>query len=229
MSDWTTVTNKKNNPVVPLVNFSHKQRKQMEWEASQKEKRDKWIDEYNREFPPLSDAIPEPPDEYKINFIRQRNKTRYEEYKARENERSKEKRERYEHLERVHAEECERILGKQWYRHPMLIGSDFDCELADVMRYEDDLEQQTADWEAEFDKLEYERKQTEQERKERENQIDGSEYSYCKLYNDANQLMNWIRSRDAELSDRWAKFLESNAKKPPHRVWNATKMKELLK
>ena len=168
MSNWTTIISENGNYDIPLVNLSHEdymlweakqeqmqiekegsgriheatKRKNAKWEARQKEKRAKWIDEYNKEFPRLSDVPPEHPDEYKINFIRERNKTRYEEYKARELERSSEKRERYEHLERIHAEECEKILGPKWYSYPMLIGGEFDCELAYIMRYEDDLYEQ---------------------------------------------------------------------------------------
>ena len=172
MSNWTTIISENGNYDIPLVNLSHEdymlweakqeqmqiekegsgriheetKRKNAKWEARQKEKRAKWIDEYNKEFPRLSDVPPEHPDEYKINFIRERNKTRYEEYKARELERSSEKRERYEHLERIHAEECERILGPKWYSYLMLIDGEFDCELAYIMRYEDDLDEQHSEY-----------------------------------------------------------------------------------
>jgi hypothetical protein len=214
-----------------------KKAKQAVWEAKRavwEAKRAKWLAQYNSEFPSLSDTTPEHPDEFKINFIRERNKTRYEDYKAREKERSKAKREKYERLERIHAQECERILGPNWYSYPMLIGGEFDCELADVMRYEDDLEEQRAEWESE---CEYERKENEESWEcgwdERQYERKESEESWeCEWYNDASDSMHWIKKQQEELKERelrWSQFIEFNSKKPPYMVWNATKMKELLK
>lgn len=233
MSDWTTVTNGR-----PISNprQEEKKMKQADWEKRQEAKKAKWLAEYNSEFPRLSDKTPELPDECKIEFIRKRNKTRYDDWKARQDRRVQEKRERYEHFERIHANECERLLGKQWYSYPWLIGSEYDCELAEVMRYEELVQEQRADWEAECFELEYQQKQKQEEKEKEEDGLeDDDDDSYeweTGWYEDSSMLMNRLRRQQAELKmkeQRWADFIEFNSKKPPHILWNATKMRGLLK
>ena len=234
MSHWTTVTNGR-----PISNprEEEKKRKQAEWQARQEEKKMKWIAEYNSEYPRLSDNTPDLPEEYKIEFIRKRNKTRYDDWKARQDRRMQENREKYEHFERIHANECELVLGKKWYSYPWLVGSDYDCELAEVMRYEELLEQHRTDWDAECAQWEHEQKQKKEKQAvslpdEMEDIDEDDSYDSSVGWYEHTLLLNRLRRQEAELKlkeQRWAEFLALNAKKPPHIVWNATKMKKLLK
>lgn len=89
------------------------------------------------------------------------------------------------------------------------------------MRYEDDLDQGLADWNAVCAQLEDERREKEP--------INYSEDSYeweCGWY---TQILKRQHTETKMKEERWAEFLAFNTKKPPHRVWNATKMNELLK
>jgi len=141
---------------------------------------DKWVAQFDKEFPPISskDATTR---EYKINFMRQRGKQRYEEYiskqqayKARQQAYAEEKKQRrkaaYNRKENEYLNLVKEALGDDWYK--LVRDTEYDCETAIFLRYEEREREEEEDWEdaireaqEEIATRELEKKRKEEEKK----------------------------------------------------------------
>jgi hypothetical protein len=270
--EWSTVCHQKNKRVTEAIqelqskkaNWEARQvenqRKQAEWEArqvekqrKQREKEDNWVAKFDAEFPPVSAKGPQPSREYKIQYMRERGKSRFENLQAKQKEYDERQKTAYDRKEERHVAELKAALGPKWYNKVAF--TEADCQLASIMRYEDDLEDQRAEWDAEIAEREAE-KRWEEERKEEKRktkeymatlsseelkkykrelreQAEEDDYAWeCGCYDDADQFMRNMRRQEAEnkeMDERWAAWTASQATRPAHHVWRWSEMKKLIK
>ena len=138
--------------------------------------------------------------------------------------------ETYENLEMLHVSELERFLGKEWYKYQKLPYSEYDCQLAIRLRYEDNVAEELREYEQYEKSHEKEEKEnTEDDYMEVEDDYmeDASEYDTRFLHT----FMNSIRKEEEQnrrMDALWDEWLEFNAMKHPDKVWSWEKMKKLL-
>jgi len=147
--------------------------------AHKREKEERWIRQYDEEFPPLSETSPQPTREEKIEFMRARGKARYEDNVRREEEeaqRNKKKKEEKQakklaqekEMEDIHVQDmqgvCRGLTTIIWYR--VIEGTELDCPTASRMR--DDEEERQREEEEERYYREYLEERADREKAEKE-------------------------------------------------------------
>jgi len=202
-----------------------KKMKRAEYIAKKKKKETTWIRQYDEMFPPLSDTSPPVPEEQKISYMRERSKMRYEDWKARQERKSKENQVFYDQNEKIHVADCESFLGSTWFEQ--VAKTEFDCQLADILRHEAMERQARADWKTQCDEWEYE--QNLKVKKEEEVDDNDSNDDWYEISNRCTMWMKRVEEEKKEKEKRWQEFVEFNAQKSVHNRWNSTNMKKLVK
>jgi len=270
--EWSTVSHQKNKRVAQAI--QERQSKKVEWEArqaenkrkqeewevrqvekqrKQKEKEDNWVAKFDAEFPSVSVKSPQPSREYKIQYMRERGKSRFENFQAKQKEFEARQKTAYDRKEARHVAELKAALGSNWYKKVAF--TDAECQLASFLRYEDDVEKERAEWETERDEWEAE-KRWEEERKEEKRlkkehmatlsskelikykrelrqQAEEETYSWeCSMADDSDRMWRNMRHQDAEnkeMDERWAAWIKLQTTRPAHHVWKWSEMEKQLK
>ena len=141
--------------------------------STREEKENRWVAQFDKEFPSIT-SKDVTTRQYKIDFIRQRGKARFEEYQKKQKEKderhqayAEEKKQRreaaYNRKEAEYLELIKEALGNDWYK--LIRETQYDCKTAILMRYEEEERAQQEEWEDEIAEREFEKKM-EEDRKE---------------------------------------------------------------
>jgi hypothetical protein len=143
--------------------------------TTRKEKEDKWIAQFDKEYPPIS-SKDSTTREYKIDFMRQRGKERYESYqskqqayKSRQQAYAEEKKQRrkaaYNRKENEYLPIIKDALGENWYK--LVRNTQYDCSTAIFLRYEEEERAEEEDWKDAIRAQELEKKWEEERQEEK--------------------------------------------------------------